>query len=228
MFDHDSPVIEALSFVGNLILLNLCFLVCCIPVVTIGASATAMYSVTLASAENREQGFVLKHFFSAFKRNFRQATVIWLILLVFGAALVLDWRAITAGPLADSKLMTVLFFAGAFFYLPTLTFVFPVLAKFDNTVLRTLKNAMALGISKLPQAVLMTALNLALVIVLYFSQVLFFRLLILWILLAFAATAQLNSYIFRRIFRKLLEKQRELAEKAQTGDSADAGKDEND
>lgn len=216
LFDHDSSFMQALTHVGNMILLNIVFLLCSLPVVTLGASATAMYTVTLAMAENREQGFVLTAFFRAFARNWKQATVLWLILLVFGAALALDWRAITVGPLADNKLMTVLFFVGAFFYLPTLTFVFPVLAKFDNTVLRTLKNSMALGISKLPQAILMTALNILPLIILYFNQVLFFRMLILWIVIAFAAIAQLNSYIFRRIFRKLLEKQQELAEKAQS------------
>lgn len=207
---------QALTRVGNMILLNVVYVLCCLPVVTIGAATTSLYAVTLAVAENREESFVLTHFFRAFRRNWKQATVIWLILLAFGAALWFDWRAITVGPLADNVFMTLLFFIGVFFYVPTLTFVFPVLAKFDNKVFGTLKNALALGVSKLPQVILMTALNILPLIFLYFNQVWFFRTLILWFVIAFAAIAQLNSYIFRRIFRKLLPAEEETEDTVET------------
>lgn len=198
---------EALTFVGRLILVNICFLVCCIPVVTIGASCTALYTVTLAQAENRDMTSALQKFFEAFKRNFVQSTVLWLIMLAFGAALYFDFRAVTVGQLADNKLMSILFVVGAVCYVPTLTFLFPVQAKFDNKIFNTLKNALALGFAKFPQMLLMAVLNLLPVIILYFSQVFFFRIIILWILIACAATAQLNSYLLRRIFRKLIPQQ---------------------
>lgn len=207
LFDPDSPFMEALSFVGRLILVNICFLLCCIPVVTIGASFTALYTVTLAQAENRDITSVLGMFFAAFKRNFVQATVLWLIMLAFGALLFFDFRALTVGPFADNKLMSILFMVGAICYIPTLTFLFPVQAKFDNTVFNTLKNSLALGFAKFPQMLLMAVLNLLPLIILYFSQVFFFRTLILWIVIAFAATAQINSYLLRRIFRKLIVQQ---------------------
>lgn len=204
LFDPDSPLMEALSFIGRLILVNICFLLCCIPVVTIGAACTALYTVTLAQAENRELTSALGTFFAAFKRNFVQATVLWLIMLGFGALLFFDFRALTAGPFEGNRLMSILFMIGAICYVPTLTFLFPVQAKFDNTVFNTLKNSLALGFAKFPQMLFMAALHFLPLIFLYFSQVFFFRTLILWIIIAFAATAQINSYLLRRIFRKLI------------------------
>lgn len=204
LFDPDSPLMEALTFVGRLILVNLCFLVCCIPVVTVGAACTALYTVTLAQAENRDMTSALRKFFEAFKSNFRQSTVLWLIMLAFGILLFFDFRAVTVGSSADNRLMSVLFVIGAVCYITTLTFLFPVQAKFDNRIFNTLKNAMALGFAKFPQMLLMAALNLLPFIILYISPVFFFRIIILWILVACAATAQLNSYILRRIFRKLI------------------------
>ena len=70
-------------------LLNILFLVCSLPIFTIGASFTAMYYVTLKLAEN-EEGYIARGFLKSFKQNFKQATIIWLILLFFGIVLVLD------------------------------------------------------------------------------------------------------------------------------------------
>jgi uncharacterized membrane protein YesL len=66
--------------------LNLLWLVCSLPIVTIGASTTALYYVTLKIAEN-EEGDITQQFFRSFKANFKQATVLWLILLAVGIVL---------------------------------------------------------------------------------------------------------------------------------------------
>lgn len=81
MFRIDSKFFVVLSRLADLVILNILFWVCCIPIVTIGASITAMYAVTKKMAEDRE-GYIFKGFFIAFKENFRQSTIMWMILLV--------------------------------------------------------------------------------------------------------------------------------------------------
>ena len=80
LFDLDSPVMRFLSKMADLIILNLLAFVCCLPIFTIGASMTALHYVLLKIVRN-EEGYVVRGFFKAFKSNFKQATVIWLILL---------------------------------------------------------------------------------------------------------------------------------------------------
>ena len=93
----DNIIVRALSRVFDLILLNLLWLACSLPVITIGASTTALYSVTLKMAAN-EEGYILRGFLEAFRRNWKQSTVIWLILLVIGAALGADFMIVRRLP----------------------------------------------------------------------------------------------------------------------------------
>ena len=79
----DNVVVRALSKLGDMICLNVMWLVCCIPVVTIGASTTALYTVMLKLVKN-EEGYVFRGFLKAFKTNFKQSTIIWLIVLALG------------------------------------------------------------------------------------------------------------------------------------------------
>ena len=83
---YDNPVIRFLNKLTDLVFLNFLFLLCSLPVVTMGASLTAMYAVNLRSVREGD-GYVAKRFFAAFRENFRQATVCWLIVL--GTALLL-------------------------------------------------------------------------------------------------------------------------------------------
>mgnify|MGYP000763200386 FL=1 len=81
---------NALNKMADLIWLNILTLICCIPVITIGASLTALNYVTLKLVRD-EEGYVTKAFFKSFKQNFKQATIIWLILLLVIALLLGDF-----------------------------------------------------------------------------------------------------------------------------------------
>ena len=85
-FNYDNPVWRFIGKFGDLIILNILWLVCSIPVITIGASTTAVYYVTLKLARD-DDGYTIRSFFKSFKENFKQSTVIWLILLAVGVIL---------------------------------------------------------------------------------------------------------------------------------------------
>ena len=103
----ENPVIAFLNKMADLILLNLIFLLCCIPVVTIGPAITALYAVSLRSVRYGD-GYVIQTFFRSFKQNFKQSFVAGMIGLLFVCLLFIDlffWRNV--GPAFMSVFMTV-------------------------------------------------------------------------------------------------------------------------
>ena len=83
LFNYDNPVWRYIGKFGDLILLNVLWIVCSIPIFTIGASTTAVYYVTLKLVRD-EDGYTFRSYFRSFKENFKQATAIWLLLLILG------------------------------------------------------------------------------------------------------------------------------------------------
>ena len=80
LFNLDSPIMVFLGKVGDLIWLNVLTMICCIPIVTVGASITALHYVSIKMVRN-EEGYLTKNFFKSFRQNFFQATVLWVLML---------------------------------------------------------------------------------------------------------------------------------------------------
>lgn len=89
MFGIDSKFYEVVSRIADLVVLNLLFVLCSLPIITIGASTTALYGVTKKMAENRE-GYIFRNYFRLFKENFKQSTIMWIILLLFALIPTID------------------------------------------------------------------------------------------------------------------------------------------
>ena len=107
LFNYDNPVWRFIGKFWDVLILNVLWLVCSIPIVTIGASTTAMYYVTLKLARD-EDGYTIRSFFKSFKENFRQATVIWLIFLAVVFLLGFDLYFFVAGLTEPSTFRTVM------------------------------------------------------------------------------------------------------------------------
>ena len=202
MFRPDSVLMRLLDRLATLVMLNIYFLLCCLPLVTIGASTTALYTVTLQEARGDARS-ITASFFRAFRKNFWKATVLWLFVAFFTAVFVIDLVLFTRNG-APRFLRILLCIAGIFFAL-MLPYLFPLKARFENTLRMTLRNALMLGIAKLPSTLLMLLMLLLPLILLYISEQLFWRLAIFWVLLGFALTAQFCSYLLHRIFSKITD-----------------------
>ena len=155
-FNLDSPVMNALNKMADLIWLNILTLICCIPVITIGASLTALNYVTLKLVRD-EEGYVTKAFFKSFKQNFKQATIIWLILLLVIALLLGDFLILNYSSVQFPSWIRVALIAILALVLFATIHVFPILARFENTVANTFKNSLYMGILSLPKTILMMA-----------------------------------------------------------------------
>lgn len=141
----NSPVIAFLNKMTDLILLNVIYVIMCLPVFTIGAATTAMYYVCIISIRQGD-GYVVKRFFESFRKNFKQATLIWLpmfvVLIVMGFDLFFWYTMGTV----FSKIMFVLSMIVAFMLLIVGMYIFPVLAKLEGNIRTTIKNAAAFAV----------------------------------------------------------------------------------
>jgi uncharacterized membrane protein YesL len=200
IFNMDNKFFTFMSRVADLIILNVVFIVCCIPIVTIGASVTAMNYVTMKMARN-EESYIVKSFFKSFRENFKQATIIWLILLVAGLLLGMDFRIVqqveSTGLL---KVVTYGLYMVALIYAMVLSYIFPLLAKFDNTIKNTFKNAMLMSIRHLPFTIVILLVGFAPAIATLTIPIVLAYGLIVWIMVGFSLIAFLNSLMFVRIF----------------------------
>lgn len=157
--DIDGPLIQFLSKMADLMWLNILTIVCCIPIITAGASLTAMQYMIIKIVRN-EEGYITKGFFKAFRENFKQSTAIWLIFMVVIGVLYIDYRIVLTTDVQVNGIVRMLIVAVAGMTLFTFMYVFPLQSKFSNTVRMTIQNAFLLSIRLLPKTVLMIVLYL--------------------------------------------------------------------
>ncbi len=146
--------------------LNVLWFLCCLPVVTAGASTTALFYVTLKVAKD-EEGNITKAFFHAFRQNFKKATAIWLILLAGGIVLALDGY-VFYHMCFESALWTIgtaIYLVALVAYAIILMYIFPLLARFENTVKAMLLNSLMLGMRFLLCTALMAVIYFAMAFV---------------------------------------------------------------
>lgn len=203
LFHYENPFIQFLVRVGDLMILNALFILCSLPVVTLGASLTAMHRVTQNMLFEQEEP-IIKSFFRAFRQNFKQSTLAWLVELVVIVSLVCDVLLVMAyfdGGLAKAMYILVavlaILVAGVFSYL------MPLIARYENGMRQQVYNAVVLAIIKLPKTVLLMLLNLLPVILLLISVPVFVQTLIFWVIIGFAFVSFLTSSILKPVFQQL-------------------------
>lgn len=212
LFSPDSKFMQGMSRGADLILLNLYFLVTCLPVVTIGPSLAALYSVVFVMGTAREKGASLGYF-RAFRENFGPALRLWLLLMAIGAALTADlilftrlggifvWLNVAIG-----ILLAILLLGSAV--------IFPMVSLFSNTTMAMFKNGLILGLANLPRAVLVVALWAFPVYLLVRQPVVFFYSAFLWVVVYFAAAAYFSALLLRKVLRLYLPEDMFEEEKA--------------
>lgn len=166
MLRYDGPVVRYLAKAGDMIILNFLWLLCCLPVVTAGPATTAAHYV--AQKFVRDEGTsVIRMFFHSFRRNFRQSLVLGVAAQVIGGILAVDLWLILSGRITfmpQTRLVILaLLWLFLFIYIMLMIYVWAVLARFDNTIRRTIFNAGVLAVANLPSTLMMVCWDVALV-----------------------------------------------------------------
>jgi len=199
-FRYDSAFWSVTARIFDLGFLNLLWFVTSLPIVTIGASTTALYSVSFRLIEN-ENIPVFKSFFEAFRKNWKGATTIWLICfallawLTFGVYVCSDLANPVlrlAGIPEASALILALF---------SFVYVFPICAMYQLGISATLKRAFYLALRNLPWTLLLLLIPAIPVMLTLYMPPLLPYMISLWVFLGAGGIAYAQSLLFRRIFK---------------------------
>ena len=205
LFDLDNPPMRFLSKVADLLILNLLFLVCSLPVITIGASTTAVY-YCFFKMKDQEDGYLFRKFFKSFKENFRQATLMWLPMLLLLAILLLEFFMYRDVQGRGASIVRAVILVGLIFWFLITQYSFALLSRFYNTIRGTVSNAAILIFGNGPRSIVIVAAAAALLWITLFqtSAVIFWNLILYWTLLGFAVDIMINAEMIYPVIRKLM------------------------
>ena len=221
LFNMDNKFFTFMSRVADLIILNLLCILCCIPIVTIGPSIAAMFYVTLKMVRN-EESYIVRSFFKSFKQNLKQGIIINLIMLVAGILLAVDMNICRNTNGSIGKALIVVFMMIFVIYVMIFMYIYPVLAKFYNTIRNIFINAFLMSIRHLPYTVLMILVTAAPALVFFIpSAQVQSTMILLLILIGFSGVAYINSYFFVKIFDKYIPEERAEGTQDTEGDHPD-------
>ena len=165
LFNYDNGLMTTLGKICDCMIVSILWCVCSIPIITVGASTAALYyAVNKSIRYNR--GYAYKEFFSAFKSNFKQGTIVWLInlgLLLFGAYdcyILYQLRETISG----AKIIMVIIVALLIFLIMWMTYVYPYMARFALPTKALMKNCVILALAHFLRSVLLTVLFVAAVV----------------------------------------------------------------
>ena len=198
VFALDSPLMNGLSKLADLIWLNILATICCIPIITIGASLTALHYVVLKMVKD-EEGYITRSFFKSFRENFKQATLMWLMLLVVFILLVADFMIFRFSGIVFPGWCQIALIAIAVLIMFATMHLFPLLSRYENSIRATYKNSLFMGILHLPKTILMMLCWIVpIVITIYvesFFPIVFF--------LGISGPACLNALLYEKRFQQL-------------------------
>lgn len=196
---EDTGVTRLLGTLMDLVLLNVFWFLCCLPIVTIGASTTALYDMTMKLAFHEETG-VISGFFKSFVHHLKRGTGLFLIALAAGAFLALDFWSALHWNIPFKFVLQVLILSVGYFYLAAVTHAIPALAYFDEPVLKTIRHGFILAMRNGIYTVFVMVLDLIPFLLFFLHQVLFWNTMFLWLTIGFALIAWLNSMHLIRLF----------------------------
>lgn len=197
LFDYDNAVMRFLGKMADVMYLSALWIFCSIPIFTIGASTTALYYAFNKSVRHN-RGYAWKEFFSSFKSNFKQSTIIWLITLGLYVLTVVDCilaRQLIA-MMSFAKVIYVILLVLVVFETMWVIYLFPYVARFGNTTKAVMKNCALIAIANLPRTIL-----LFIIFVVALIAVLFIPLGILFVPGLYMLIA---NRILEKVFRKYM------------------------
>ena len=203
LFSYNSPIMRFLERVFDLVVLNLMTLLMCIPIVTAGAAMTALYKTLFDIRQ--QKGRTIIGFWQTFRAEFRPALPLGLLATVacaaYGAYLYLLYPRLAAESVWAWIAVAAI---GALFFFP-MSFVFPLFAKFENTVKKTIVNAFFMSIRHLPVTLIVIAMQFVWVLLMRFLPAQAPFILLVWLFFGISLPAYLASGLFLRVFAQYAE-----------------------
>lgn len=148
-FTPDNPVMEFIAKIFDLVILNLIFIFSCVPIITIGASTSALSYVTLKMVRG-EDPYIWRNFWKSFRQNFKQGTLVWIFSILIFIFLGMDFYIINSQNTSLFAVVRILLWIVCAVALSVFLYVFPVISHFVCTTKQALKNALLMTFGHLP------------------------------------------------------------------------------
>ncbi|RDU23808.1 YesL family protein [Anaerosacchariphilus polymeriproducens] len=203
IFQVDGPVYKFLSRFVDLVVLNFWFLLCSIPIITIGASLSAAYTVGMRMVKDEEDS-ITKDYFAAFASNWKQSTILWIITIVVSYFVYLDFEVFKAMDKGSVLLLLIGGLTGFYFFF-SLLYAIPLSTRYKNTIYMILRNSMQISCRYFGKTVFLVFLIVMELVMFWYDKVtLFFAVLIGPSFIIFT-----KSWLCRTIFEDIERKQKE-------------------
>lgn len=205
LFNYDNKVMMVLDKIINVFYVSIIWLIFSLPIFTIGASTTALY-YTVNKVLRHNRSYVMKEFLHSFKTNFKQATLLWVVIGGIAAILRLDMFWISKNPELFQKFnwLNIVFLVLLFLDIMWGIYVFPYLARFENTNKQILKNGAIMACIHFPKTLLTLAMLVVAAILVYIIRPL--------AIVAPALCAYGMNYFLEGVFRKYMTDEQRQAE----------------
>lgn len=198
----DSPVVSKAEQIADLMIAGFLWLICSIPIITIGAATAALY-YTIVKVVRRGRDTVTKSFFHSFRDNLKQGIPVTIIYLIYGGFLVL--YVMHLGRLEDAGLNSYAYAAsGILMFVPflfTIVYIFPVMSRFSAGIVKLFQYALHMSVGHILTTIILVIWLLAVVFCIYLFS---FSLLILP-----GVCALVSSFLMERVLRRYMQKEKE-------------------
>lgn len=154
-FNINSGFFKFINRFFDVFLINILWLICSLPIITIGASTCAAFSVTLKMVDD-EEGYIAKSFFKAFKQNFKQGTLMWIITFPCIWILYLLWQTVTKmQDVSVIALIGVIFLTAAAICINL--YSYPLIARYENSLKNIIKNSFGICLQYFVKTIILIA-----------------------------------------------------------------------
>lgn len=197
MFNPDSGFSRFMNRVGDLFTLNILWIICSIPIITIGASTTALYYVDLKLLNN-EECYIIKSFFKAFKENFKKSTILWMFIMLISILLGTNLVFWLKCNLSISYFALPFILFSLFIFLLITPYIFPLLTKTKCSMINIIKYCFFVSLKNLPYSILITLFGVSIL----FATIYFPAFFLFMVLLGVSIHSYMVSRIFLIVFNK--------------------------
>lgn len=202
IFSYDGSFSRIMSRVFDLVLLHFLWVLTSIPIITIGASTTALFSIALKMEKN-EESYIIKSYWKAFRENWKKSTILWIAMagmflwniFILKICLESDQAFLKILALLQMSFLIILFLASMY--------VFPIQAVFENTMKNIWKNALICSLRYLPYTLGMAAVVILPILVTGYVQSLFAVMIAFWMSCGSSLIAYGESIFLNKVFRKV-------------------------
>lgn len=203
LFDLDGPLFQAMNTLTNLVVLNILFCICCIPVITIGAASTALHGCVQELLDEKKEKGLIQRYFGKFRKEFGHSTLIWLFCLIVFGILFLYQKVVSVIDGALGQSYQILFYIICIIFLFGFQYLFPMQARYGKQVGFTMKYAWLISAAALPWSLAAVISTGVLIYVSFFMNPdIFSTTVYLWLVVGFGVLAYITNIFYLKAFDK--------------------------